>query len=100
MKLSIVIPAYNEEKNIDITVGSLLETVRDKHKIDCEIIIANDSSEDRTADVVQRLMATNPEIRLVNRRLPRGFGRATTNGLDVFRSNWSKGERSQSPTSK
>ncbi len=82
MLLSIVIPAYNEEKNIAVTLQGLLKTLQ-AEEIDCELIVANDSSDDGTADVVREFMADEPSVRLVDRRLPRGFGRAIRDGLEA-----------------
>ena len=45
-KLSIVIPAYNEEKNISKCIGELQATLREKYGIPYEIIVVNDSSTD------------------------------------------------------
>ncbi len=82
-KLSIVIPAYNEEKNIGKCIEELQATVRDKHGIPYEIIVVNDNSADDTVGVVQAVMAKDPSIRLVNRTPPGGFGRAVRSGLEA-----------------
>ena len=47
MKLSIVIPAYNEEKNIGKCLEELQRVVRDEHHIPYEIIVVNDNSQRR-----------------------------------------------------
>jgi dolichol-phosphate mannosyltransferase len=82
MKLSIIIPAYNEEKNIGKCLDELLATVRDKNSIPCEIIVVNDNSNDETAKVVEQYMTQHDCVRLVNRKPPGGFGRAIRSGLD------------------
>jgi dolichol-phosphate mannosyltransferase len=83
MNLSIVIPAFNEEKNIGKVLDELRRVVRDKHRIDYEIIVVDDNSEDRTAEVVRTAMRSDPAIRLVQRTPPGGFGRAVRAGLDA-----------------
>jgi glycosyltransferase involved in cell wall biosynthesis len=45
-----------------------------------EIIIVNDNSTDRTAQVTRALMATEPKLKLVDRKPPNGVGRALRDG--------------------
>ncbi|MEI8375180.1 MAG: glycosyltransferase family 2 protein [Planctomycetota bacterium] len=82
MKLSIVIPAFNEEKNIGKTLEELQRVVRDVHHIPYEIIVVNDNSQDDTEAVVRKAMTKDPAIHLVTRKPPGGFGRAVRAGLD------------------
>jgi dolichol-phosphate mannosyltransferase len=82
-KLSVVIPAYNEEKTIADCIRGLQACLRDKHEIPYEIIIANDNSKDDTEGIVRAEMATDPAIRIVNRTPPGGFGRAIRSGLEL-----------------
>jgi dolichol-phosphate mannosyltransferase len=82
MKLSIVIPAHNEEKNIRKCLDELRRVVGEKHGIPYEIIVVNDNSRDRTEDVVREAIASDPAIRIVNRTPPSGFGRAVRSGLE------------------
>jgi dolichol-phosphate mannosyltransferase len=83
MNLSIVIPAYNEEKNIIKCLDELRAVVRDQHHIPCEIVVVNDNSRDGTEALVRAEMDRDPAIRLVNRTPPGGFGRAVRSGLEV-----------------
>jgi dolichol-phosphate mannosyltransferase len=83
MKLSILIPAYNEEGNISHCIAELQRVVRDKHRLPYEIVVVDDNSTDQTASVVQRLAAEDPSIRLLTRKSPRGFGRAIRSGLEI-----------------
>jgi dolichol-phosphate mannosyltransferase len=82
MKVSVVIPAYNEEKNIGKCLAELQATLRDKNRIPYEIIVVNDNSRDATAEVVRAAMKEDPAIRLVDRTPPGGFGRAIRSGLE------------------
>ena len=84
-KLSIVIPAYNEEKNIVKCLDELRATLRDKHRIPYEVIVVNDNSRDRTEEFVRAEMAEDPAVRLVTRIPPGGFGRAIRSGLEAVR---------------
>ncbi len=84
-KLSVVIPAYNEEKNIVKCLEELRATLRDRHRIPYEVIVVNDNSRDRTEELVRAEMAQDPAVRLVNRTPPGGFGRAVRSGLEAAR---------------
>src|SRR5271165_2911488 len=82
-KLSIVIPAYNEEKNIAKCINELQATLRDKHAIPYEIIVVNDNSTDGTEAAIQAEMAKDASIKIVNRTPPGGFGRAIRSGMEA-----------------
>jgi len=82
LKLSIVIPAYNEEQNLTGTIHEI-SPVLAAAGIPYELIIVNDNSSDSTPEVIRQLMAEDPNIRTVDRRPPGGFGRAIRAGLEV-----------------
>ena len=55
MKLSVVIPAYNEEESLPETINSIyLELLNEK--IDHEILVINDNSKDNTINVLNSLI--------------------------------------------
>lgn len=81
MKLSIVIPAYNEQNNIGRCLDELRKTLREKYDIDYEIVVVDDASADQTHQVVRGLMEQDPAIRMVRRTPPSGLGRAIRAGL-------------------
>lgn len=81
VKLSIVIPAHNEELNIEPCVRELQAALRTAPEIPYELIIVDDNSRDETARIVERLQEEDPAIRLVRRQPPAGFGRAIRAGL-------------------
>ena len=85
MKLSIVIPAYNEEKNVGRTLQGLQQVVGEERGIPYEIIVVNDNSTDDTENVIRSMMAENSHIRIVNRVSPGGFGRAIRTGIQEVR---------------
>jgi dolichol-phosphate mannosyltransferase len=82
--LSVVIPAYNEEKNLPVVVTELQLTLR-AEGIPHEFVLVNDNSTDATRDVIGRLMEADPCVRVVDRRPPGGFGRAVRSGLAAAR---------------
>jgi dolichol-phosphate mannosyltransferase len=83
MKLSIVIPAHNEEEGIRPTVYKLAATLY-AEQIPYEILIVNDHSTDGTESVLKSLMHEVPGVRYVNNAKPGGFGYAIRTGLDEF----------------
>jgi dolichol-phosphate mannosyltransferase len=80
LKLSIVIPAHNEEKNLPETVRDLQLALRGAG-IPYEIVIVDDCSTDGTAGVIAELRAADPNVRTISRTTPGGFGRAIRAGL-------------------
>ncbi len=82
-KLSVVIPAYNEEENITPTVNEIVECLR-REKIPFEVVVVNDNSNDKTVDKVIELKKIHKEVKLVSRTPPGGFGRAIRTGLENF----------------
>jgi len=84
-KLSVVIPAHNEETNIVKCLEELRATLRDTHRIPYEVIVVDDNSRDRTEELVRAEMANDPAVRLVTRVPPGGFGRAIRSGLEAVR---------------
>lgn len=63
--ISIVIPCYNEEENINRTFDGLLELAKD-HKYDFEFIAVNDGSKDSTWDVIKKYAKQHKEVRGVD----------------------------------
>ncbi|MGO8758567.1 MAG: glycosyltransferase family 2 protein [Terracidiphilus sp.] len=78
--LSIVIPARDEEGCIASTVEHLHVELR-LHGVPHEIVVVDDGSSDRTAEIVTDLGQRIPEARLVSSGPPHGFGRAVIAGL-------------------
>lgn len=83
MKLSVVIPAYNEEESIPETLHSLYGTLQ-KHGIPHEIWVTNDNSKDNTAAVLTKLQEEIPTLVFETNLGPNGFGYAVRYGLERF----------------
>ncbi|RAJ97780.1 dolichol-phosphate mannosyltransferase [Larkinella arboricola] len=83
MKLSVVIPAYNEQESIPETLRSLYQTLS-KHGIPHEICVTNDNSKDQTAQVLQQLTYEIPTLVYYTNPGPNGFGYAVRYGLERF----------------
>jgi dolichol-phosphate mannosyltransferase len=83
MKLSVVIPARNEEGSIAATVGELTAALR-RAEIAYEIVIVDDASTDGTADAVGRLAEADEGVRYLRSPYRNGFGFAVRAGLEAF----------------
>ena len=77
MKLSIIIPAYNEEE----TIADVVQRVRavDLGKIQKEIIIVDDASQDRTRQV----LATLQHVITTSHPINKGKGAALSTGITM-----------------
>ena len=83
MKLSVVMPAQNEEGSVGKTVAGVVAAL-ERESIDYEVVVVNDDSEDSTEAVVEAIGAQNPRVRCHRSHYERGFGMAIRAGLDVF----------------
>ncbi len=83
MKLSVVIPAYNEEETVVETVEGVVAAL-DQERIEHEVIVVDDSSTDGTAVVVEGIAARHPQVRCLPSPFRNGFGFAVRAGLDAF----------------
>lgn len=79
--LSVILPAYNEEALISQTLFTVM-SVLSSWMHDFEVIVVNDGSKDRTADIVAGLAAYDRRIRLVNHAVNRGYGAALVTGFE------------------
>lgn len=78
--LTISMPAYNEEANI----GLMIDMARDKVAPlvdDLEIIVCNDGSKDRTAEVVRQISQQDPRVKLVEHPVNQGYGAAMRDAI-------------------
>ncbi len=83
MRLSIIIPAHNEEESIIPTVNAIVN-VLEKNAIEYEIVMVNDHSTDNTEQVIKELSAEKPGCRLVTNDTEPGFGMAVRCGLNNY----------------
>ena len=76
--ISIIIPTFNEVKNINSLIDKLVNLLKD---IEYEIIVVDDDSPDGTADEVSKLMEINKNIQLISRFGRTGLSSAIKEGL-------------------
>lgn len=81
--LSVVIPAHNEEGSIADTVTAISDRLA-REEIENEIVVVDDSSQDRTAEVVADVAEHHPNVRTVASPYRNGFGFAVRAGLESF----------------
>ena len=79
-ELSIVIPAYNEAARLEGPVRDVVAWVRARGRA-AEVIVVDDGSLDGTSDLVRRLSAELPEVRLIRLAANRGKGYAVRSGV-------------------
>lgn len=87
MTLSIVLPCYNEEKNISNTVRDVASWIAGRG-ITCEIIVVDDGSRDRTQDTLESLKAELPALRVIRHEKNSGYGVAVRTGCDAAKTEW------------
>lgn len=80
MRLSIIIPAYNEEKRIPKTLEEISNYLS-KQNYDSEILVVSDGSKDRTAEVVENLKLKIVNLRLLDNKENHGKGYVVRQGL-------------------
>ena len=82
LDLSVVVPLYNEEESLPHLVEQLLQALRPSGER-FELVLVNDGSSDRTADVLTRLSHQVPELVAVLLRKNYGQTAAMAAGFDV-----------------
>lgn len=80
MYLSVIIPAYNEEKRIGATLKSIDDYLR-RQNYDYEILVVNDGSKDGTAGLVRSLEPEVKNLRLIDNKENHGKGYVVRQGM-------------------
>jgi len=78
--LSVIIPAYNEEKRLPKTLKEISEYLK-KQNFESEIIVVSDGSTDRTCEVVENLKSQIPNLKLICEKINRGKGYGVKIGM-------------------
>jgi len=87
LSLTVFFPCYNEEPNVENTTLAALKALP-KFSDDFEIIIVNDGSTDRTAELADRLAAEHPAVRAVHNNPNLGYGGALQRGFREATKPW------------
>ncbi len=87
MHLSVVIPAYNEEKRLPETLKKV-KAYLEKQSYISEVLVVNDGSRDRTAAVVSDLVGKWQGFRLIDNKENRGKGVVVKQGMLAANGDW------------
>ncbi len=79
MRLSLIIPCYNEEENIHLIFRRLRDVVG--ARTDIEVIIVNNGSIDKSQDLINAELENSPFFRTVNIPVNKGYGYGILHGL-------------------
>lgn len=82
LKLSVVVPAYNEAPTIEKLLGKVLAV---SFPVPVEIVVIDDHSTDLTHSLCEKVMTLNPgrEIKLLRNEVNRGKGLSIQRGLEI-----------------
>lgn len=82
MRISVVMPAYNEEKNIEPTVRycfKILNSLTDNP----EIVVTNDGSKDKTGEILENLQKEFTGLRVLTNHPNQGYGAALAAAIEA-----------------
>ena len=77
MRISVIVPAYNEEKTIASVLEALLREVADVY----EIIVVDDGSKDQTAPIAEAVSRQEPRVRVIRQPVNQGKTAALRTGF-------------------
>jgi glycosyltransferase involved in cell wall biosynthesis len=87
LSLSLVLPCFNEEANIEQTIRSAQLWFTEAN-IDGEIVVANDGSVDGSLALLHKLQKEMPNLRVVHHETNQGYGAAVRSGCDQATKKW------------
>ncbi len=78
--LTVIVPAYNEEDSIRLTVRCLVASFN-KTNFDWQLVLVDDGSTDKTGEIIGHLALIYPNIKIVKHKLNMGLGRSFCDGV-------------------
>ena len=84
MKLSLIVPLYNEEENLENNIKLFYDYFK-KQDFNFEIILINDGSKDKTGTIAAKLESNLPEIRLYSYEKNKGKAYGSRIHMHAFR---------------
>lgn len=78
--ITIIIPAYNEERNLGNAITTINDTVK-RFVTDYELIVIDDGSKDRTGIIAEEFAKKTPKVRVVHFKKNRGLGATYKEGI-------------------
>lgn len=86
MDLTVIIPTYDEAKNIPILVEEIFKAFRE-HSLDAEVLIVDDNSPDGTWEIARQLKGTYNNLQVLRRLNKRGLSSAVLDGIQLAKGN-------------
>lgn len=79
-KLSVFLPAYNEEANLERTVKNVIDNLQ-KNVSEWEVVIVDDGSKDKTGNIADELAKIDQRVHVIHHSSNRGYGSTFKSGL-------------------
>lgn len=80
-KVVIVLPTYNEKEVIESTISAVLKVIDGITNYDCEILVVDSSSPDKTGQIVKKIEDSNSKVKLLDVK-ERGLGLGLVRGYE------------------
>lgn len=84
-KLSVIVPAYNEVKNLETFLPGLIETCRQQG---WRLILVNDGSQDGTREFLAKMDLVATQITVIHHKLNKGYGAAIKIGIEACKTEY------------
>jgi len=81
-KAFVIIPTYNEKENIEATVTTVFESFKEVKNWDCGVLVVDDTSPDKTYELVKKLQKKFKGLELLINAKKAGLGGAYLKGMD------------------
>ncbi|MFQ5891324.1 MAG: glycosyltransferase [Candidatus Methanofastidiosia archaeon] len=81
MKTAIIIPMYNEEKNVFSLITRIEDALR-KNDLNVDVFLINDGSTDSTLDEIRKVCEFYENIKVISYQKNKGFGKALRIGIE------------------
>lgn len=89
-QLSVLLPAYNEEENLELMINTwnnYKSKLFQDFDLNLEIIIINDGSSDSTESIAKALCEKHKNVTLINHEVNKGLGQAVKTGISYILNN-------------
>jgi len=87
LEISAVLPAFNEEANLERVVARTAEALASRTRA-FEVIVVDDGSQDSSAGLLEQLKTRYPNLRVIRHPQNRGYGAALRSGFAAARLPW------------